>query len=415
MRNIFYRVILIIFITTIYQISYSIDSFEKEPFEAKSIRMKGMGGAYRAICDDGYTLYYNPAGLSLFEKEYIQLLNVEFDMSINKPTTIGLFDDASKIGDIDKNEINENDIDFINSYSNTHNHLGTTGPLHIIYIGENSGPDLMYLNWGFGIIHGVDINFDFSEFTADNLPEYNMKSREDLGIYIASSLELPFSSLKKYDISIFTGITLKFLVNWIAYNPNGDFFNLERFSDGRVNLDAFTHVGNGLKIGKALSGDLGLLCKWKNLKIGLNFTDFPGTNYSYTFYDKDFDEISAPPTGSNITVNRDLDAGASYTIPSIGNLDTFWIENIIIGLDVVDIFDNDLRITEKLHSGIEIQTVDFIRFRFGINQLYPTVGLGVYFPYFRVDMAYWSDEIGNPPDYRKKEDNIGISFTFLLE
>ena len=419
MKKIFALLVLLINIIANISFSYDIneEDISKKAFEVTSIRTKAMGGAYRAICDDAYAIYFNPASLSLKNSSYFQLLGASLDFSMGDDNIFSLFSDASDIKDIDQANTNQNDINLIEKYTGSHNRIGITGPLNFVYTSENAGEELLYFNWGFGIIYQLDINFDFTDDENTYPPKYLMKAREDLGFVVASSFKLPIKTLEKNDINIYSGVSVKFLFNWISQNKlsESNFYNLSELSDGRLNLDSFTKVGNGRKFGQSLSADLGFLVNWKNLNLGISFTDFPGTTYSYSYYDKNGEETNMPEGAEEETVESDIDLSLSYMIPILSNVNPFWLKDIIFGFDVADCLDRDLVFWEKSHFGTEITTLDFIRLRAGVNQAYPSFGIGGKFPFIHIDLAYWGSEIGKKPNNSKREDNLGISISIIID
>ena len=72
-------------------------------------------------------------------------------------------------------------------------------------------------------------------------------------------------------------------------------------------------------------------------------------------------------------------------------------DNLILLADCIDVFDNNREnFFRKLHFGAQYG-MDYLFLRAGINSGYPTVGLGLDFRVFDLDLAYFTEELSNTP------------------
>ena len=82
---------------------------------------------------------------------------------------------------------------------------------------------------------------------------------------------------------------------------------------------------------------------------------------------------------------------------NIGAAKLFWNDKILVLADYIDFLDNNKEnMFNKLHIGGEFRFL-FLKLRAGLNSGYPTLGLGINFKIIDVDVAYYTDELGNAP------------------
>ncbi len=106
---------------------------------------------------------------------------------------------------------------------------------------------------------------------------------------------------------------------------------------------------------------------------------------------------------------RAFNFGVAARRPSL-----FVFSNAVFALEFTDIGNNENgSIYRLIHLGGEVEWLDFMFFRAGINQGWPTVGYGLDLRIFELDVAYYGEEMTYNPG-GKVDQRIALRFTFKI-
>lgn len=350
----------------------------------KSVEALGMGGAYYSKSNNKYAAFYNPAGVARVKGTTIEYF----------PLTIGV------------------DSDAISSLSSVSNIISATGgslsdpnviansinSIIDIFIGKfvTIGPITFfpaYTRKGLSI--GLFSN-TVVKATAYNpaISELQAVGRSDNGF----TTTLGYNFLKNDALSF--GVSFKALVR-AQIEKTYTIFDLTDIIVNQKPLlgDIFTDLfENGLAVGAFASVgiiyDLPFLRSEIAPRIAVSIND---VGYLFRLNDSNVDAI-------NPSLNVSLGISPSYynTVKSD------------IMIDFVDLFflnSNDNSILKRINIGAEVLFIDTYALRVGIHQGYPTFGAGLNFKYFKLNYAFYTEELGHEVgDFRDFRHALEIVF-----
>ncbi len=313
------------------------------PFLYKGIRPLGMGNTFVTISDDHNALFYNPAGLSQIEGfGGAEILNPMLEISKDARDAI------SDIQDVEAG-------DLAGATAILQQHMGER-----FHARTSLLPNAVFHNWGFGVLAQATVD---GEIHNPVTPEVTIDGKLDLGAVAGLAHGFMEQSLQ-------LGISGKFIQRdqylhtyTAAEVSSPDFDPSQDFEDNREKETAF-----GVDVG-------GLY----------HFTD-----------------VRLQPTIGLVIQNiGDMDLGQSE-IPQMVNVGAaihpnFWILKNTLALDINDLLKNvegEDDFYKRIHMGGEFKFPSIVTVRAGLNQGYPTFGLGIDFWIMEINYAFYTEEIG---------------------
>jgi hypothetical protein len=358
--------------------------------ETMSLRMMGMGGAFTAVADDEELLSANPAGLAWARKHFqgtngkgiltLALLNVKLGLP---GRLIDLREYAtSQVNSLPTLDDLQPAFDLLEKLDRVPIALLWRTPINFSYIGYK---------WGFSFNTTVDARFTPISGLPPSLTLYNRNAVElKIGFApfsreIAPGLELKIGgALKLFALS---HIDLRFdlgtAMHLLAASGEGISGILPI-----VNSNLALGVGGGLNLGA-------LITLHKAFTIGLAVNDAPS--------------VLARATISNIDASGqpnlewkpqflfpDVRLGFAYRLPNF--LGRHFLANTTLAFDIDQLFNSDYTLGTMVHLGLTCDLIDFRWFGLyaavGLNKGYGTFGAGMKLGPFRLNYAYWQDELG---------------------
>jgi len=315
------------------------------PWVMRSVAALGMGDAYYAKSDSKYAPFYNPAGLARIEKSKLDLI----------PITAG---------------INHNFLDFYNDYNRTNKgNNAEIATLLASTIGELQHAELSFYpgytrkNFTMGLFAASQINAASWNPIA---PELNVDITADTGAVIGIANEF-------LDDRFQVGVAARYQRR---YSFQRTFTVQDILSKGLENINSY--IKNRIKDGWDIFFDLGVIY---NI-----FADNPW-------------EPRIAIAANNIGINNFGDAkelpwslNCSFGIsPNLGSVNT----DIILDVrDVTRNFNEDDDWGKRINLGAEFRFLEIIALRGGLHQGWLTMGAGLDLLLFRLDYAYYTEEIG---------------------
>jgi hypothetical protein len=213
------------------------------------------------------------------------------------------------------------------------------------------------------------------------------------------------------------GLSLPFDLEGIRFRAGGDVRPMIRIHGLIPNSSAvplINAIANGGDIPAALSStpavygsaigvDLGLMGEVGWFSFGLSIRDLGGTTFSYSL--NTFGSVTGTlasqgrlPIGSSVsdtyTIPMDIGVGFSFH-PDLGTFRYF--VDPVLSLDLRNIngaIDGTALFWTCIHAGAEIKVFNLLVLRAGINQGYLTAGAGVKLFVFDLNMAVFTQELG---------------------
>ncbi len=342
----------------------------------KDIRAMGMGNSTVAVTTDRTAIFHNPAGLSQIRD------SVELSFTPIAAAIDGIFltilkemiEHGDKLSDI--NNVDQEFIDILNKYD--------------------------------GKWVGLEYNPEFT-IAAENIG-FGMYSVFPLGIRIESGHLIPKLGLRGQRDLVFTwavGIPLR-------HENNHCGISVEYLQ--RTPIDMLTtYTETFIIFDEIAQNPFGIIGDYSNIQHGVSFDvgfmhDFNGFRLAY-----DIKDILAVIGGDMVAPPR-IDLGCAYYFPQLEKVK--FIKNLILSLEFSDIFgiEHDSEKYEqfwkKTHFGAEFD-LHYAAFRVGLNQGYPTAGLGLKLGVFKLDYAYFTEELGYYAGQLEKNQHI-VSIGFNL-
>jgi hypothetical protein len=318
----------------------------------RSAAALGMGNAFHAKSDSKYAPFYNPAGLARVRQEGWRVdifpLALAFDNNARRLSSDILYSDT------------DDDDELANIFRK---HIGNAQ-----YTDVSFYPSFLMKNFTGGIF---GVSRASGEVANPVLPELNADAIVDAGAVAG----LAYSFLED---RLQAGAALRLQHRW-------SFEHSYLFSD--FIDDTITDIDSD-DIKKSLGGfvDLGIIFNfWTggwNPRVGLTANNL-GTN----------------SLGSAADLPWSLTASFGFS-PSV-QIPSFCEMKTDILIDFVDItyhFEEDEDTAKRLNAGIELWfdtwAIRALKFRGGVHQGYPTLGLGVDIGFLQMNYAHYSEELG---------------------
>jgi hypothetical protein len=329
------------------------------PLEMPTTRSLGMGGTHVAYTDDVYALFVNPAALQRanqgsafeFSPAFVGPL---FDL-IDLASSSGS-DFTGALGDFAKDSGGKIPIG-----------IELRGPLSVGYTANGLGFGLWDRVHGEAKVIGTDIS---ASVLADLILNFGMS----------------FSVLSMGNHEVDAGFVVK---PFMRAKAGLDLTALDAIGGG---LDDITEEFNVPLIAGA-GFDLGFMYRFhKDLAVGLTIDDvYTGGGRVATLYGDD-DGVSS------YRVPATLNMGVAYTLQPIPWLGLAFMLDY---RDVTNLFNADDYTKRNpilnLAFGTELGILQFLKLRFGLNEMLPAAGLGLVAKAFQFNVAIYGRELGYEP------------------
>ncbi|OVE76850.1 hypothetical protein BVX98_04075 [bacterium F11] len=386
---------------------------EEPPARFDFVRPLGMGGAFAAIADDHNIFNFNPAGMVQRTGPEITILEISGGVSEDTLDVLDFVSDNEDIlTDFDDPNIPQETKDAV--IAEIENDITKLDPR--IYVGADiasyvSGPNGiggLPFHVGFGAFGVVD-----SSFLLELGP-----SRQPLISYdIHNDIVIPVSIAKRYDAPWI-------IPGKIGIGVTGKGIQRYRVKNERINVTTLDELDPPIADGFGIGMDLGILHQINDrLNLGIMVHDFLGTNMSFDKVTGENGFSSLPKRDTVIRPRTDVGIAVFpeklfFILPTHNR----WS----FALDVRDILVKDEHLFFEggidkpfgdnlythIHMGTEFKYAMF-RFRGGINEGYPTIGLGLDLPLVKLDYAFYNREIGPRAGDRRQGNHIAsIAFRF---
>lgn len=358
-----------------------------------NLRSKAMGGVRLSITDDQYAIMNNPAGTAVLEHAWVSLVQAHIMVSGD---FIDLYDHKSAFQGIASGTT---DID-----NSTWNYLSR------LKLSVGSAP--LY----FSLLNVLPFGINIAVFDSLNV---KIKSNPDIPV--------PTWDMMAYNDTVLVGNIATQLIDFkyaeIFFGVNAKVINRVQFGRNGIDLFYLYNLGNlemsemDIKRGLAFGMDLGFLAKiGQDLRVSLTVNDFYRTRFAWT-------KPSKTDSLSDVLFGDGTDNGAGYINPSlaigasyrIGTIIPVLIEDLVVAMDIRDLFDPDSNSFLKTYSGFEFGMLGFLKIRGGLYQGYVAAGVGIDVPILpiEIDFAYWGEELGEYPG-QERLDNLALTLNVVF-
>ena len=343
------------------------------------LRSMGMGNTTVAVTTDRTAIFHNPAGLNLL-KDRIEISISPLIFSID-----GKFGDmvramaehGDKLTDLDL--VDDSFIDMINDMDGE-------------WVGLEYLPEITIAakNIGFGVYSTFPLGMRLE--SGHLIPKLGLRGQRDLVFTWAVGVPL------KTD-KIHMGISVEYLqrtpVDEVITTYSETFNYFDEISAGGSSLGI---IGDFADVQHGVSFDVGFMHDFNGFRIAYDIKDLLGV------------------VGGQIVAPPQLDFGFAYFFPQMEDVKA--IDNLILALEFSDIFgiepvsEKFEHPLKKLHIGGELD-LHYAALRAGLNQGYPTAGIGLRFGMFRLDYVYFTKELGYYPGQFAKQKHVlslGVGF-----
>lgn len=369
---------------------------EDPPLFIRGIRPLGMGGAFTALADDQNAVFYNPAGLT--QRQGSLLTVVEFPIAVSQDFLD--FYDFFEENDDNFDKFDElsaaKQVDLINEINNTVSKLNSRIVL---------GPQVNYLsgsglfNWGVGLYSSLN--------TSIRLRMDIITPAADIAAYGDVALIIPFAmAWNDVNVTYFPGRSFT-VPGKLSVGANYKSILRTAIVEKRYDVTMLDSYEPLAQIGKGWELDISSLYEMSpRWTFGLMISDITRNKikYSYTSDVNKADDGTESITEKDsyvASIRSQVNVGVAYRPQGFYYFPGKYFKSnnrLTLLADLRDIIDSDKKLLgetfwTKLHLGAEYQWFLF-QFRGGLNQGYPTIGLGVSLLAFKVDYAYYTDEMG---------------------
>lgn len=343
------------------------------------LRSMGMGNTTVAVTTDRTAIFHNPAGLSLL-KDRIEVSISPLIFSID-----GKFGDMARAmaehGDklTDLTLVDDSFIEMINDMDGK-------------WVGLEYLPEITIAskNIGFGVYSTFPLGMRIE--SGHLIPKLGLRGQRDLVFTWAVGVPL------KTD-KIHMGISVEYLqrtpVDEVITTYAETFNYFDEISAGGSSLGI---IGDFADVQHGVSFDVGFMHDFNGFRIAYDIKDLLGV------------------VGGKIVAPPQLDFGFAYYFPQMEDVKA--IDNLILALEFSDIFgiepvsEKFEHPLKKLHLGAELD-MHYAALRAGLNQGYPTAGIGLRFGIIRLDYVYFTKELGYYPGQFPKQKHVlslGVGF-----
>jgi hypothetical protein len=328
-----------------------------------------MGGTAVAVTTDRTAIFHNPAGLGLL-KDKIDLSITPVIASVDgKLSTVfgAMSEHGDKLSDIAKI-----DDEFINELN------GLDG----YWIGVDYLPEatIAKRNLGFGMYSVFP--FAVRLESGHLIPKLAFRGERDLVFTWAVGVPLKSESHQ-------FGISIEYLQRTPVEETITNYTETFLFFD-EIKKRPLGILGEFSDVQHGASFDVGFMHHLKGWRFGWDVKDIFGV------------------VGGELVIPQ-LDFGVAYYFPQLEEVE--WIRSLILSVELSDIvgIEEDTRrfksMAKKVHMGAEWD-LNYVALRAGINQGYPTVGLGVSVGVVRLDYVFFQEELGYFPGQQVRKRHL---------
>ncbi|MEZ4751304.1 MAG: hypothetical protein R3B54_12000 [Bdellovibrionota bacterium] len=347
---------------------------------SKSLRAQGMGGAFYALSNDEYALFYNPAGLSFYDEDWQLMLPVNISVGQNA---------ISKYNSI---------VSAFQSSGSISNVASSLDPLRNQPFSVNAGLFPYYLQQNFAVgILLADTKADFDVVGAGIDTQLRLAAMSDSGLVVGYGRSIGHN--------LHVGLNSKFLFR-AGGKKTYSTTDIAQSSSSSLKLTDLGGAGGGIDF------DLGAIYE---VPEGL-FPGALGHRFSLTVTNLLASSFRIAAQGNAPQLPRYLSLG-SYTIfKGIGP-----INNFIFLLDFAEFglggqSDEELgarsgSFWKHVNLGVEMPMGRIFALRTGFRQGNFTLGLGLNLKYFKLDFAWYAEELGTKVG-TNSERRLGLRLAF---
>ncbi len=440
MKNVkFFLVMVILLTTTVALFSQSV-----ERLEPVDVRSTSLGASYYTDTETLYSLYTNPAAIAFTGDKNLW-------MPLVSVVTGGELTNAMELVDImtagASETIDPTDADAINKYNtfltDVQNFMGDDGYNASLKIGGPLTFGAIKNNFGWGFVNTIEIgakmnidgdlvNFDIPTSFEDiedllnsgSIPDLNGTDLETaLTVPMVATLDLNTDFVLGYAVPVDLGILGELSIGLSARGISQfSFLYKDDIKAIFVDSDSFDPFGIPLSASFGVGFDMGVQYKFLDMvHVGLVWQDAYSPVWTNTYAGVAQIMGGEAGTGFNYSVlDSKLGLGASVDLPLeaiTGNV----ISHSAVYANYKDFLqlvrnaqDGSLLYRDPLLDiaiGAEVVLFDVLAVRVGMNQLFPSGGLGLALGNFRMDASVHSEQLGYyGTDWRQL--NFGLSITF---
>ncbi|MFH1380072.1 MAG: hypothetical protein ABII23_07325 [bacterium] len=386
------------------------------PVFIRGIRPLGMGGAFTALADDQNAVFYNPAALT--QREGSLLTAFEFPITVSEDF-LEFYDfidseqdNLEKFDELTAAKQTELIREINNDISKLSNRL-VLGP-QVNYLSGGQG----LFNWGVGLYTKFDAQFRLRMDMVT--PSLDIATYGDVVFIVPlakgwNDVTVPYFPGRSFTIpgKLSVGANYKRILRTSIVESRFDVTLMDSY-------EPLPQFGDGWELDIASLYELNR--KWA---FGLTITDITRNKIKYGY-------VSEMQTANDGTVSLTEKQSYVSSIPAEVNVGVafrpqrFYYfpgkyldsgDRLTLLADVRDVLSAEEKVTEetfwaKLHLGAEYSWFLF-QFRGGLNQGYPTIGLGVSLLALKIDYAFFTDELGRFAGQRPQSNHmVSIALRF---
>lgn len=330
------------------------------------------GGAGIAADDKTGLLFMNPAVYALTGGRKFLLGSMGGGANFSLVDIYDVYNQLSK----NSNDLASLTADQWKKLSSLSLYTSVIGPLYLGYMGDNVG-----------IVLFNDFRTFVKQKASPILPYFEWASYLDIGLQMGAGFGLPDVGWLPRQARLYGGMNIKIL-NRLQYEK-------ERLSILELmdKVNALMSFQDGFLMGQAIGSDVGLLYKQDRWRVGLVVRDWFTTSFQWVAYDARFKVISNE--AGMTTWWPSVDVGVAYQLGSV--LSKYLFGNVVLYADMVNITDWRENGWLKTRFGVEGRMFGFLLVRGGLYKGYPTLGVGLDFPFVKTHMTYYTEELGTIP------------------
>lgn len=325
----------------------------------RSVRALGMGNAYLTTVSDTDALFYNPAALAKLSGFNLQLANLRTGVN-----GLEIYELVQNAGDLSQP-------------SGYNQFFGKP-----VWLEANGKAAIALPNFGFAVFTNNNLGFELHN---PAYPEFETHFISDYGFVLGGSV--PIGSYASF------GATVKRISRWGGDEVIG--VGAITSGSGVTALeDAFKDKGVGYGMDASI---MYTSPSPFSPAIAIVWQDIGCTTFEKT------DGLKAPP---RIRDNLSIGLGTNVDLPGFD-----WATS----LDLRHVTNNDEQVGKKIHLGTEF-SLPLIDLRAGLNQGYPSYGVGLNLLLLRIDAAYYAEEIGvYPGQTASNRIQVGVSIDLSFD
>lgn len=335
----------------------------------EGIRSMGMGNTTVAVTTDRTAIFHNPAGLGLL-KDQFQLSITPVMLSIDGKI-------LTYLNILNKQKDALADIKNIDS-----SFFNAIGELDGYWAGLEYSPEITIakknLGFGFYTTLPLDVKIETGHF----IPKLGIQGQRDMVFTWAFGVPLA-------DTNNYMGVSMAYFQRMAVPEQitsySETFVLFDKVSKNPLGaMDGYAPVERGMSI------NVGFMHNFSGLRLAYDVRDL------FALIGGDF-------------ITPRVDVGVAYYFPQLEKLE--FIRSIILSAEVSNLFGVEPKtgiyenFGKKIHAGAEID-IFMVSLRGGINQGYPTFGVGISLGVLNLDYVYFQEEAGYFPGQMVSEKHV---------